>query len=180
MYTDCSFCTSAARAQVDLLPFERLSAVHLTAAQPGARALVLAGAGIGLTDDASGTVLNPATLRFLVRGEVNGGLVMTFPTAPFISNTSLRSNFTASDLTFRDEDLDPTANIFFAIAYPAARFSWAAFARIAASPNEVPTAGRSKKGEDWAAVSWLPPSRPGTVNTAPRRPSRSARTPQQA
>ena len=120
--------------------------MHLTAAQPGARALVLAGAGIGLTDDASGTVLNPATLRFLVRGEVNGGLVMTFPTAPFIWNTSLRSNFTASDLTFRDEDLDPTANIFFAIAYPAARFSWAAFARIAASPNEVPTAGPIEEG----------------------------------
>ena len=49
---------SAARAQVDLLPFQHLTEIQFTAGRPGARSLALAGAGIGLADDASWSVLN--------------------------------------------------------------------------------------------------------------------------
>ena len=105
---------------------------------------------------------------------MNGGLSYVYPAVPVISNARLPANFAASDLNFLDEDHRAASDLFFAIAYPAAKFSWAAFARIGAAPYGIPTSGPVLNVlAASAAASDQEPSRLRTASTAERPRSRS-------
>src|SRR5689334_5373924 len=56
---------------------------------PTPRTMALGGAGIGMADDTAAVVLNPATLRLLVRSEVTAGFHFQDAQRQFVTGGSL-------------------------------------------------------------------------------------------
>jgi hypothetical protein len=104
---------------------------------PNPRTMALGGAGIGMADDTAAVVLNPATLRLLVRSEVTAGFHYQDAQRQFVTGGSLaRPAFGAVPVSavaaqFGDRGtLDPQrGNPEFAFAYPSKRVSVGAYAR---------------------------------------------------
>src|SRR3989449_513590 len=96
---------------------------------PGARALGMGGAFIGVADDATAAVTNPAGLVILQRPELSGEVKFT----RFKNNIKAFSNSPgdASNATVHDRDFDDsvTTPSFFSFVYPTERLVVAVFTR---------------------------------------------------
>lgn len=126
-----AFCVAApGAAQTNI---ESNAGIQLDFVNPGARSLALGGAFVGLADDATAALTNPAGLRFISRKEISAeGRHWGFNT-PFTSGGRLAGNPTlkgidqTGGLTVGESRESTTGASFLSFVYPSARWALAAY-----------------------------------------------------
>ena len=104
----------------------RFDSVPLTA-----RTVAMGGTGIGMPDDVTAAITNPAAHRLLVRGEVAGSLFWDNPSIPVITGATLTRNPAGTlvpvRLQLQNRSQATSPSFFTAVAYPKSRATIAGY-----------------------------------------------------
>lgn len=107
---------------------EANASVPFSFSNPGARALGMGGAFLGLADDASAAYANPAGLTQLVTPEVSAELRSSSTNTRWLDGGSAQFNgFDGSGLNYSSQDDTTNALHSFSFVYPGERFSFAIY-----------------------------------------------------
>jgi hypothetical protein len=104
---------------------DRDKRIQFDPSAPTARGTALAGVGIGMPDDASAAMTNPAALRLLVRSEASGSVGGRFAQMDLVAQPA---GTRPSSLIFEDHT-EGTYELGFSFAYPSSRVAAAAYQR---------------------------------------------------
>ena len=125
---------SPASASAQVINLQGITALRFDAAPLTARTVAMAGAGIGMPDDATAALTNPAALRLLVRGEFAGSVYGDIAYVPVVTGGRLTKTPAATLVPAElqiENSRTRTHNpppFFLALAYPTTHVTVAGYA----------------------------------------------------